>query len=48
MPNEDWATESVKIAPSTKKWLDEHKLIDDESYNSELVRLLKIPKIKEA
>jgi hypothetical protein len=47
MTNEEWATESVKISPSTKQWLDEKKLIKDESYNSELIRLLKIPK-KEA
>jgi uncharacterized iron-regulated protein len=47
MTNEEWATESMKIAPNVKKWLDEHKLIKDESYNSELIRLLKIPE-KEA
>lgn len=35
--------EPIKVSPRLKKWLDNHKLIKDESYNSELLRLLKIP-----
>jgi len=44
MANDEWATDSMKVSPRVKKWLDNHKLIKDESYNSQLIRLLKIPK----